>query len=67
MSSVSQRMLADVRENIRRLDTCTGHQFTETDARPLKQRYTCSACKGEIEFIAHLWYQRGVKDGRQVQ
>lgn len=67
LSRVSGLSQADVleiaekaRANVRRLNACTDHAFSPTGAAsPLRQRYRCEHCAGEVDASAYTWYMRG--------
>lgn len=64
----SAAILAAVRENIARLDSCAGpHDFSEVVARAgrLGTRYRCTACRGEADRLQVLWYQQGLAHARK--
>lgn len=58
-----------VRVNHHKLDACKDHRFelipnAEIPGFRLKHRYRCAHCGGEIDAIAHHWYQLGREHGR---
>ena len=53
-----------VKDNHRKLNGCASHNFVMTsDPDILKRKFMCSNCQGEIDGIAHDWYQKGFQDG----
>lgn len=70
MAFDSKKLLAEVRENMARLNDCTDHQFgpipkilAPGECPPrmpgLGQRYRCTRCMGEVDGIARHWYEKG--------
>lgn len=70
MAIDSKRLLAEVRENLSRLNDCTDHKFVviikplapgECPPRMpgLGTRYRCSRCQGEVDGMARHWYEKG--------
>jgi hypothetical protein len=61
----AQRILADVRANLKRLDSCEGpHRFDpipEDVGKVFGIRYRCTLCGGEVDNHAKHWYERGLK------
>lgn len=58
----------EVLENNKRLNECPGpHDFIEMpqEEKRWTREYRCSKCNGKIDAIQHLWYQRGLNDGRK--
>ncbi len=56
-----QAIWAEVKANGGKLDGCQYHDFVlipGTDA-PMKRRYVCSNCGGEVDGIAYRWHQDG--------
>lgn len=46
------------------LEACSMHRFEPLPpARPLKLRYRCSACQGEIGATEKSWYDKGRAHG----
>lgn len=56
-----------VQENIRRLDACVGPHTWEdlSPGRSLGKRYLCRLCKGEVDHVNRIWYDRGLAHGRR--
>lgn len=55
-----------VKANTARLDACARHEFEAiTPARPLKQRYRCIRCQGEVDAHAHHWHEIGRRQAAQ--
>lgn len=58
MMAVAQQ----VKENHRKLNSCSYHEFelmpgfTETD---LKRKYACQHCAGTIDGSAYFWHEKG--------
>jgi len=50
-----------VRENVRKLDSCPWHDFEPIPGAPspMRQRYRCRHCGGEINASAYRWHERG--------
>jgi hypothetical protein len=59
-----KRIWEVVKENHDRLRACPKHEFVPIsgDRLPVtfRTKYRCSACAGEIDAVAHEWYQRGI-------
>lgn len=59
-------ILAKVKENQRRLDSCKGHAFDEqVEAMPFGSKWRCTACGGVVDIVARTWYLRGVAHGQK--
>lgn len=55
-----QGIAEQVRANVKRLNACADHAFEPIGARqPLRQRYRCQHCSGEVDAHAYTWYMRG--------
>lgn len=55
-----------VKVNVERLRACPLHDFQLIEpAQPLRYRYRCIACRGEIDHSAYRWYTRGIEDARK--
>jgi hypothetical protein len=52
-------LLAEIRENHRKLDSCDGHNFNIPENPKLNQRLECSKCGGTLRFEAIGYYIRG--------
>jgi len=64
MAIDSKRLLAEVRENLGKLNDCADHDFIPISPGPGKHptlglKYRCTRCEGIIDVIARHWYQRG--------
>ena len=74
MSQVSGLSRADVlsiaeqvKANHAKLNSCAYHEFAPIlPLVPVRQRYRCINCGGEIDAIAHMWHERG-RDRRPDQ
>jgi hypothetical protein len=55
-----QGILANVRANLARLDTCAVHRFEAIEPDRVMSRYRCTHCKGEVDSHAAHWYARGM-------
>jgi hypothetical protein len=63
----AKKLWAQVQENIRKLEGCTGpHDFSVElePRRSLLKRWQCTRCGGSCDSTAKYWYERGLKDGR---
>lgn len=59
-----QELWAEAKENVRRLDSCARHHFEPIGpVQPLRTRYRCGKCGGEVDSHARHWYERGLVDG----
>lgn len=59
-----QELADKARENIARLNACERHQFEPIGpVQPLRTRYRCAKCGGEVDSHARHWYERGLIDG----
>ena len=54
-----EALLAEVRANHAKLESCEYHEFELIGGGPLKQRYRCMNCMGEIDAIAYRWHEIG--------
>jgi hypothetical protein len=64
MTGVSESKVAEIariaRENVQRLASCSIHAFEPVGpVAPLRTRYRCAACGGEVDSSAYRWYQQG--------
>jgi hypothetical protein len=64
LSGMTESKVADIarqaRENVAKLTACPLHTFEPTGpVQPLRTRYRCTACGGEVDSHAHHWYMRG--------
>lgn len=69
MADLSRTSMADlaaeVKANAERLDSCPYHEFAPvqmpqgTPMAPLRQRYRCIECGGEIDRHAWYWFEQG--------
>jgi transposase-like protein len=49
-----------VKANAVKLRACPRHEFAELPgSTPLKARYRCAHCDGEVDAHAYHWYQQG--------
>lgn len=59
-----QALVEQSRQNIAKLDACERHRFEPIEpVQPLRTRYRCHACGGEVDSHARYWYERGLVDG----
>ena len=63
-------ILADVKANLARLESCKpvepAHNFVAVEpAKFLTGKYRCSYCGGEIGSREAIWYQHGMDDERR--
>jgi len=60
----AERIMAEVRENIRKLDSCKLHDFSIdlTPGRPISMgmKWKCSKCGGEVDCTKKKWYELGL-------
>lgn len=64
----SHALLAKVRANAEVLRNCAKHDFQPIPdplATPMRRRYRCVPCGGEIDGHAFFWYSAGRKDGEK--
>jgi hypothetical protein len=67
-------MLAEIKANNMKLDTCPRHDFSIVLDRHTKQpiesatpaqrfgaKFQCARCAGIVDGIARIWYERGLK------
>lgn len=55
-----QQIWLDVKANHARLNGCAYHEFEAVpDCPPLKQKYRCRHCGGEVDAIAYSWHEDG--------
>jgi hypothetical protein len=48
------------RDNVARLHACVDHVFEPTGPlHPIRQRYRCKHCGGEVDSSAYRWYAQG--------
>ncbi|MBP6801676.1 MAG: hypothetical protein KA128_11120 [Zoogloea sp.] len=53
-------LAAEVKANSERLSACPYHEFAPVQPMaPLRQRYRCIECGGEIDRHAWYWFQQG--------
>ena len=66
----AKAIFQSIQENSRRLSECSGpHDFSEivaSDHASLAfQKKRCTKCKGTLNALDVLWYERGLNHGRQ--
>ena len=57
----AERIMAEVKENIRKLESCKFHDFS-IDLNPDKvmfKKWQCSRCGGEVDCTKKQWYELG--------
>jgi hypothetical protein len=61
-------ILAEVRENHRKLATCTRHEFfrPKDGSATFARRFTCLHCGGTMTGEKIHWYAEGVKHGGEL-
>lgn len=51
---------AEVKANRDRLESCPYHEFSPILPRvPIRQRYRCIECGGEVDSLAYYWHEQG--------
>lgn len=57
-----KEIMEEVKENHRKLDSCSRHLFNEdlTPERRLNKQWKCSNCGGYINSSEKLWYEKGL-------
>jgi hypothetical protein len=60
----SKRIIEEVRENRRRLDSCEEHEFVSTDPKTVGAKHRCMRCGGTVDPINAHWYRRGLEHGK---
>lgn len=68
MSDLQQR-IADVQENMRKLERCKGHRFAPIPEHGKKlfhigMHFKCVKCKATANLMAVSWYRRGVEHAK---
>lgn len=64
MTERSQELLAEVRSNLAKLNSCPAHDFhPDGPKRVLLQRYRCTQCHGTVDAHAFRWYSLGMAHG----
>lgn len=66
MSKVDAKaIIASVQANTKALKECAGpHNFVQLfPNQPLRSRFRCSLCGGEVNVSAYLWYKNGLEHG----
>jgi hypothetical protein len=61
------KILLEVRANLRLLDSCVLPHAFDIDMTPGKKiggRSKCSKCGGEVESLAKRWYEQGLRDAK---
>jgi hypothetical protein len=55
-----KKIAAEAMENSRRLDSCAQHDFAKIEPwQPLRGRWRCRNCQGEIDNHVHHWFEIG--------
>lgn len=55
-----EELAAQVKANNAKLNACRWHDFAPIPPmQPLRQRYRCEHCGGEIDAHAYYWHQQG--------
>lgn len=55
------KIFQEVKENHKKLDSCSGHDFAE-DVYPERKwgkRFRCTKCSGEVDYATKIWYEKG--------
>lgn len=63
----AKSLIEEIKENSKRLEQCAGPHDFSVDLTPQKvlgKRWQCTKCKGTIETLPRMWYQRGLKHGQ---
>jgi len=61
-----RRIMDEVEVNYERLDRCPAHAFELIEGgQPLRNRYACKVCGGEVDNTARFWYTKGLEHGRR--
>ena len=69
-ADATNKIMADIKANTDKLNSCTGHAFTipfdrltkkEISVPNLGCRWRCSNCGGEVDATARIWYNKGVE------
>jgi hypothetical protein len=56
----TDKIVREVQENYRRLGGCAQHVFEKIEPwQPLRGRWRCRNCQGEIDNHAHTWFAIG--------
>lgn len=66
MSIDSKAIFEQVKENQRKLNSCTLHRFT-TDLNPTQpylKRWRCAFCGGEVDGTTKHWYEKGLEHAK---
>lgn len=64
----SQKIWNDAVRNAKKLEKCEGpHDFTDVEVTSGQVFYRCTKCAGRVSAVARLWYQNGLKHGRNQQ
>lgn len=65
----ARHILEQVKENHKKLDSCTCHDFSVdlTPDQKMLKKYQCVNCKGEVDSIAKYWYEKGQVNTRKPQ
>lgn len=70
-------ILVEIKANTDRMETCQRHDFSIVLDRHTKQtienptpaqrfgaKFKCSRCGGIVDGLARIWYDKGLKDGK---
>jgi hypothetical protein len=64
--AAGRELLAQVQANAARLRDCPRHTFERLPgSQPLRHRYRCTNCEGEVDGHAHFWYEIGREHGKK--
>lgn len=59
-----QKLAEKVRQDIAKLEACERHRFEPIGPiQPLRTRYLCLVCGGQVDSHAVYWYERGLVHG----
>lgn len=56
-------ILAEVKENQTKLESCAGHDFQPITPGLFGTRYKCYGCGGEVDGLSARWYAIGRQHG----
>ena len=61
------KLLEEVRANIKKLDSCPKHDFVpfEEDTKKFTNKYECKNCGGTVDNHAFRWYTKGLEHGKK--
>ncbi len=68
MNIDAKKIFEEVKENHRKLDSCSLHDFSIdiTPSKPYMKKFRCTNCSGEVDLTTKSWYEKGLQHGQDA-